>query len=67
MDLESPHPSWQFDYLEIYRASPVERIALIKEGIPAMEARKAIGDLKIGREAPSGAPNLLNASVNETL
>lgn len=52
-------------YLGVYRASPLERIAMIKRGIPASEAKRLFADLFIGQGAGFKALNLSTATVNK--
>src|SRR4051794_29347075 len=51
-------------YLAVYRASPLERIGMIKHGIRASEAKRIIGELAIGHGAALKALNLSPATVN---
>jgi hypothetical protein len=37
--------------LAVYRASPLERIAMIRRGIPASEAKRLFAELRIGQGA----------------
>ena len=52
-------------YLEVYRASPLERIALIKRGVRAREAKLMLAELAIGQGAALKALNLSQATVNK--
>ena len=52
-------------YLAVYRASPLERIDMIKHGVPATEAKRIIADLAIGQGAALKALNLSTATVNK--
>ena len=52
-------------YLDLYLASPLERIAMIKRGIPAAEAKRLLADLAIGQGAGLKALNLSTATVNK--
>jgi len=52
-------------YLEMYHASPLERIALIKRGVPAAEAKQLFTDLNIGQGSGFKALNLPAATVNK--
>jgi putative toxin-antitoxin system antitoxin component (TIGR02293 family) len=54
----------KLSYLKVYRASPLERIAWIKKGIPAAEAKRLFVDLPIGQGAGFKALNLPIATVN---
>lgn len=50
--------------LSVYRASPLERISMIKEGIPAGDAKRLLAELPIGQGAGFKALNLPTATVN---
>jgi putative toxin-antitoxin system antitoxin component (TIGR02293 family) len=52
-------------YLALYRASPLDRIALIRQGLPAAEAKFILDDLAIGQETGLRALNLSVATVNK--
>lgn len=54
----------KLSYLGVYRASPLERISLIKKGIPAAEAKRLFADLPIGQSVGFKALNLPTATVN---
>jgi putative toxin-antitoxin system antitoxin component (TIGR02293 family) len=53
-----------FHYLDIYRASATDRIRIIKEGIPAANAKRMIGDLHFDQGTFFKALNLKTATVN---
>jgi putative toxin-antitoxin system antitoxin component (TIGR02293 family) len=55
----------ELSYLEIYRASPFERISMIKHGIRATEAKRIIADLALGQGAALKALKLAPATVNK--
>jgi putative toxin-antitoxin system antitoxin component (TIGR02293 family) len=55
----------KFSYLGLFRASPLERIAMIKGGIPAIEAKRIFADLAIGQSAAFKALRLSPATVNK--
>ena len=55
----------KFPYLGIFRASPLERIQMIKSGIPATEAKRIFADLAIGQGAALKALRLSPATVNK--
>ncbi len=59
------HKPSKLSYLSVYRASPLERISLIKQGIPATEAKRLFGDLLIGQGVGFKALNLSAATVNK--
>ncbi len=52
-------------YITVYRASPLERIAMIRRGIPASEAKRMFAELPIGQGAGFKALNLSTATVNK--
>jgi putative toxin-antitoxin system antitoxin component (TIGR02293 family) len=53
-----------FRYVEIYRASPADRIRIIKAGVPAAKAKRMIADLHFDQSFLLGALNLKTATVN---
>src|SRR3954453_9406803 len=55
----------ELSYLAVYRASPLERIAMIKRGVRATEAKRIIAELAIGQGATLKALNLSQATVNK--
>ncbi len=55
----------EFSYLAVYRASPFERIEMIKSGIPATEVKRIFADLAIGQGAALRALRLSPATVNK--
>ncbi len=52
-------------YIAVYRASPLERIDMIRQGIPASEAKRLFAQLPIGQGAGFKALNLSPATVNK--
>lgn len=52
-------------YIAVYRASPLERIDMIRRGIPASEAKRMFADLPIGQGAGFKALNFSIATVNK--
>lgn len=52
-------------YLAVWRASPLERIDMIRRGIPASEAKRIFAELSIGQSAGFKALNLSTATVNK--
>lgn len=52
-------------YLAVYRASSLERIDMIRRGIPASEAKRICAELSIGQGAGFKALNLSTATVNK--
>lgn len=63
-DPEPRAASKPFRYLEIFRASPADRIRLIKGGVPAAKAKRMIADLHFDQGVMMGALNLKTATVN---
>jgi putative toxin-antitoxin system antitoxin component (TIGR02293 family) len=59
------HHLQNLSYLGVYRASPLERIEMIKSGIPANEAKRVFADLGIGQGAALRALRLSPATVNK--
>jgi putative toxin-antitoxin system antitoxin component (TIGR02293 family) len=55
----------RLSYLAVYRASPLERIGMIRNGVRATEAKRVIGELAIGHGAMLKALNLSPATVNK--
>jgi uncharacterized protein (DUF2384 family) len=51
--------------ITVYRASPLERIDMIRRGIPASEVKRIFADLSIGQGAGFKALNLSTATVNK--
>jgi putative toxin-antitoxin system antitoxin component (TIGR02293 family) len=60
----APASSSPFPYREIYRASPADRIGIIKAGVPAMKAKRMITDLHFDQAILLRALNLKTATVN---
>lgn len=59
-------PSSEGDWpLVMYRASPLERISLIREGVPASKVKRLFTDLHIGQGVGFKALNLSTATVNK--
>ncbi|MCK6444310.1 antitoxin Xre-like helix-turn-helix domain-containing protein [Elstera cyanobacteriorum] len=52
-------------FVRLYRASPSERIAAIKAGVPAQAAKRFIADLHLGQTVVFDALNLKTATVNK--
>lgn len=53
-----------FAYLDIYRAAPVDRIRIIKEGVSATKAKRLISDLHFDQKVLLAALNLSTATMN---
>src|SRR3954462_5693673 len=62
---KAKRPSAAMTYLGVYRASPLERIALIKGGLRAREAKRIITDLAIGQGAALRSLHLSPATLNK--
>jgi putative toxin-antitoxin system antitoxin component (TIGR02293 family) len=62
---QNQNNTWKLSYLSVYRASPLERISLIKSGIPASEVKQLFADLNIGQGVGFKALNLSTATVNK--
>ena len=60
---EAPAPK-PLSYALIYRASPMERVAMIKRGMPAAEAKSMIAGLSIAQAVALKALNLSPATMN---
>ena len=57
--------AFALSYITIYRATPLERINLIRRGIRASEAKRLFAELPIGQGAGFKALNLSTATVNK--
>ena len=55
------HP---FAYVDIYRASPTDRIRIIKDGVPAAKAKSMTAALDLDQQVFFDALNLKTATVN---
>jgi putative toxin-antitoxin system antitoxin component (TIGR02293 family) len=55
----------KFSYEAIYQATPLERIDMIRRGIPASEAKRIFAELMFGQSAGNRALNLSAATVNK--
>jgi len=55
----------RISYLDMYRASPLERITIIKRGIRAIEAKRIIAQFAIGRGMVLKALNVSPATFNK--
>ncbi|MCB8877307.1 antitoxin Xre-like helix-turn-helix domain-containing protein [Acidisoma silvae] len=53
------------DFVALYRAAPLDRIALIKQGLPAADAKAILDDLGIEQGFGLKALNLSVATVNK--
>jgi putative toxin-antitoxin system antitoxin component (TIGR02293 family) len=61
---ETPRRPAPLPYVEIYRAAPVDRIRLIKDGVPAAKAKAMIADLQFDQQVLLAALHLSTATVN---
>lgn len=52
-------------YVDVFRASPLERIGRIRHGMPAAEAKRIIADLALGQGAALKALRLSPATFNK--
>jgi hypothetical protein len=50
----------------VFRAAPLERITMIRLGIPATEAKRLFADMTMGQGAGFKALKLSAATVNKT-
>ncbi len=57
-------PAGILSYSEIYRASPLERVALIRQGLSAVAAKHILNDLHIPLRTSCLALNLSQSTVN---
>ena len=55
----------RLSYLGVYYASPLERISLIKQGVPASDVKRLFADLHIAQGVGFKALNLPTATVNK--
>ncbi len=63
--ISAQRPSAGRYYLELFRASPLERVGLIKRGIRATEAKRIMADLAMGQGVTLKALKLSPATVNK--
>jgi putative toxin-antitoxin system antitoxin component (TIGR02293 family) len=52
-------------YIAVWRATPLERIDMIRRGVPASEAKRIFAELAIGQGVGFKALNLSTATVNK--
>jgi putative toxin-antitoxin system antitoxin component (TIGR02293 family) len=52
-------------YQEVFRSTPLERIGMIRRGVPAALAKRIFADLQVGQGAGFKALNLSTATVNK--
>lgn len=51
-------------YVKVFRAEPIERIGMIKHGIPASQAKRILADLAVPQAAALRALNISPATMN---
>lgn len=51
-------------YIGVYRAEPVERIDMIKSGLPASEAKRILSDIAVNQAAGYRALDISPATMN---
>lgn len=51
-------------YVEVFRATPLDRIRMIKQGVRAVEAKRIFADLALAQGSALAALNLSAATVN---
>jgi putative toxin-antitoxin system antitoxin component (TIGR02293 family) len=61
---KAPTEAPPVSYLQVFRATPVERIKMIKDGVRATAAKRMISDLAFGQAAAFHALKLSPATVN---
>ena len=54
-----------FAFVDLYRATPMGRIAAIKAGVPARSLKQFVGELKLDQRTLFTALNLKTATVNK--
>ncbi len=54
-----------FAYLELYRASPIDRVAFIKQGVLVGKVKRLIADLHLDQKLIFDALKLKTATVNK--
>ncbi|HTN12891.1 MAG TPA: antitoxin Xre/MbcA/ParS toxin-binding domain-containing protein [Acetobacteraceae bacterium] len=58
-------PAGDISYLDMYRATPMERIGMVRRGVGAALAKHMLADLQLGQGAGFKALNLSAATVNK--
>jgi putative toxin-antitoxin system antitoxin component (TIGR02293 family) len=56
--------SAKLSYVQFFRASPIERIGIIKHGLLASEAKQILGDLTVTQAVAMRALNIAPATMN---
>ena len=59
-----PPEAEDLSYLNMYRSTPMERIGMIRRGVPAALVKRMLVDLQVGQGAGFKALNLSTATVN---
>ncbi len=54
-----------FAFTDLFRASPIDRVRVIKAGVPAARAKLLIRELDVDQKLMFGALNLKTATVNK--
>lgn len=62
--VRKPAISGKGRYIRLYREEPLERIARIKRGVPAAEAKRIFADLRVGQGEATKALKLSPATIN---
>ena len=62
--VRKPAISGKGRYVALYREEPLERIARIKRGVPAAEAKRIFADLQVGQGEATKALKLSPATIN---
>lgn len=65
LEFGTGHRSTRVSYLDVYQASPLERIGMIKHGLRAAEAKRVLAALALGQGAALKALNLSPATINK--
>ena len=60
----SPSLAGPMSYIGVFRAEPVQRIDMIKSGIPASEAKRILADLSVNQAAAYRALDISPATMN---
>jgi len=60
----SPSAAGTMSYIGVFRAEPVQRIDMIKTGIPASEAKRILADLTVNQAAGYRALDISPATMN---
>ena len=58
-------PTRSFAFMDLFHASPVDRVGVIKAGVPARRLKLFIRELDVDQQIMFGALNLKTATVNK--